>query len=128
MIRSMILDSYDWFIGLVEDRRPLTHAEVVAVADGSVFTGRQALEKKLIDELGGEKEAVAWLVSQGVDQKLKVIEWKPHGGGAASLLFGSSLGRIAGQVLGIPDTSDDLMRKIGAERLLLDGLVSLWHP
>ncbi|MEP9374312.1 signal peptide peptidase SppA [Mesorhizobium sp. KR1-2] len=128
MIRSMILDSYDWFVGLVEDRRPLTRAEVVALADGSVFTGRQALEKKLVDELGGETEAVAWLASQGVDEKLKVIEWKPRGGGAASLLLGGSVGGMVGQALGIPNTSDDLMRKIGAERLLLDGLVSLWHP
>ena len=54
MIRSMIMDSYDWFVGLVDERRPLTRSEVAAVADGSVFTGRQALQKKLVDELGGE--------------------------------------------------------------------------
>ncbi len=54
MIRSMIIDSYDWFVGLVDERRPLTRGEVAAVADGSVFTGRQALQKKLVDELGGE--------------------------------------------------------------------------
>ena len=35
------------------------------LADGSVFTGRQALANKLVDSLGGEKEAIAWLRHQG---------------------------------------------------------------
>ena len=46
MIRRMILDSYDWFVGIVDERRPLTRAEVTALADGSVFTGRQALDQQ----------------------------------------------------------------------------------
>ena len=79
MIRSMILDSYDWFVGLVDERRPLTRSEVAALADGSVFTGRQALQKKLVDELGGENEAIGWLATKGVDGELKVIEWKAEG-------------------------------------------------
>ena len=76
MVRAMIMDSYDWFIGLVVERRPLNRGEVVALADGSIFTGRQALQKKLIDELGGESEAIGWLATKGVDDELKVIEWE----------------------------------------------------
>ena len=45
MIRRMILDSYDWFIGLVAERRSLPRDQVTALADGSVFTGRQALDR-----------------------------------------------------------------------------------
>ena len=66
MMRAMVLDSYDWFVGLVDERRPLSRAEVMALADGSVFTGRQALQHKLIDALGGEREAVEWLATKGV--------------------------------------------------------------
>jgi ClpP class serine protease len=66
------MDSYDWFVGLVEERRPLSRAEVLAVADGSIFTGRQALERKLVDELGGEEQAVEWLATKGVDGELSV--------------------------------------------------------
>ena len=40
---------------------------MLALADGSIFTGRQALANKLIDELGGEDEAIAWLATKGVD-------------------------------------------------------------
>src|SRR3954471_8072592 len=58
MVRKLILDSYDWFVGIVDERRPLTRAEVTALADGSIFTGRQALANKLVDALGGEREAI----------------------------------------------------------------------
>ena len=90
MIRAMILDSYDWFVGLVDERRPLTRAEVTALADGSIFTGRQALDKKLVDALGGETEAVDWLATKGVDGKLKVVEWEEEDNGRG-LLFSRSL-------------------------------------
>ncbi len=125
MLRALVMDSYDWFVGLVEDRRPLTHAEVLAVADGSIFTGRQALQRKLVDALGGEEVAIAWLATKGVDKELSVIEWaKPSSG-----VFGSmTLAQAAGAVLSGGQLSPDLARKLGADRLFLDGLLSLWHP
>lgn len=127
MLRAMILDSYDWFVGLVDERRPLSRAEVLALADGSVFTGRQALERKLVDSLGGEREAANWLATKGVSPDLRVIEWKPDEEG--SLLFlGSSLAEMAGKALGLPGHGGEFIREIGADRLFLDGLVSVWHP
>jgi protease-4 len=127
MVRSMILDSYDWFIGLVQERRSMSREQVLALADGSIFTGRQALDKKLIDEVGGEKEAVGWLATKGASGNLKVIEWKPKSD-SSSLFFGSSLVRTASRVLGLPEGSDEFLRQIGADRLFLDGLVSVWQP
>lgn len=127
MIRSMIMDSYDWFVGIVDDRRPLTRAEVLALADGSVFTGRQALANKLIDELGGEAEAVGWLATKGVDAKLQVVEWKPDRG-SGSFLFSSSMAKAASRVLGLSEENGGLLKELGADRLFLDGLVSVWHP
>jgi ClpP class serine protease len=47
------------------------------VADGRVFTGRQAVELKLVDQIGDEKAAVAWLVAQkGVKADLPVRDYK----------------------------------------------------
>ncbi len=126
MVRSMIMDSYDWFIGLIDERRPLTRTEVVALADGSIFTGRQALQKKLVDELGGENEAIGWLSTKGVDDKLKVIEWEAEDGG--SFLFSQAMARAAGQLLGLPESGGALLKQLGADRLFLDGLLSVWHP
>ena len=127
MMRAMILDSYDWFVGLVDERRPLTRPEAQALADGSVFTGRQALDRKLVDSLGGEREAADWLATNGVQPDLRVIEWEPED--ESSVLFlGSSLAEMAGRALGLPSQGGEFIREIGADRLFLDGLVSVWHP
>ncbi len=60
-LASLVNDSYQWFKSLVQQRRGMTDAELAAVDDGRVFTGRQALGLKLIDEIGGEREAIAWM-------------------------------------------------------------------
>jgi protease-4 len=127
MVRKMILDSYDWFVGVVDERRPLSRAEVAALADGSIFTGRQALANKLVDSLGGEQEAIAWLASKGVDADLRVIEWKPKDSDSGWLLS-NSLARAVADWLGVRQYDADLIRELGGDRIFLDGLLSLWHP
>src|SRR6202007_2896757 len=75
-IEAVVKDSYDWFRGLVKDRRRLDDAALDRVADGRVFTGRQGVEVKLVDELGNEQTAVAWLAKEkGIDANLPVREW-----------------------------------------------------
>ena len=56
-----MIDSFDWFKGLVKDRRHLDDSTLAKVSDGRVFTGRQGIDLKLVDALGGEREAIAWL-------------------------------------------------------------------
>lgn len=126
MMRAMVLDSYDWFVGLVVERRPLDRQQVLALADGSVFTGRQALQRKLIDEVGGELEAIKWLESKGVAPKLAIVEWKPKSSNA-SFFLGSTVGRIAG-ALGLGEIYASFLGEFGADRIFLDGLVSVWQP
>ena len=58
---ALIADSFDWFKGLVKDRRGLTDEELAKVDDGRVFTGRQGLPLKLVDAIGDERDAIAWL-------------------------------------------------------------------
>jgi len=126
MLRAMILDSYDWFVGLVDERRPMTRTEVLAVADGSVFTGRQAMQKKLVDELGGEDEAVGWLAGKGVDGELEIVEWKAEED--SWFLAPQSAAGILGKLMGLPDQGAALLKALGGERLFLDGLLSVWQP
>ncbi|MDP3897124.1 MAG: signal peptide peptidase SppA [Mesorhizobium sp.] len=127
MLRKMILDSYDWFVGLVDERRPLSRAEVLALADGSIFTGRQALQNKLVDALGGEDTAKDWLTSKGVGAELKVIEWKPRKSTAGYFLSSSLVEGVA-RALGLPFAGSDILRELGAERIFLDGMLSVWQP
>src|SRR3954454_19168447 len=63
-IDALVKDSYAWFRALVKARRGMDDALLDKVADGRVFTGRQAVELKLVDALGDEKTAVEWLVTQ----------------------------------------------------------------
>src|SRR4029077_5488220 len=70
-LNSIIQDSYAWFKGIVQDRRHLNDSQLQTAADGRVFTGHQAIDLKLIDELGDEQVALAWLAKEkNVDAKL----------------------------------------------------------
>ncbi|RWH08075.1 S49 family peptidase [Mesorhizobium sp.] len=126
MVRKLILDSYDWFVGIVAERRKMTREQAQALADGSIFTGRQALANHLVDAVGGEPEAINWLATKGVDSKLKVVEWKNTEG--HGLLFSRSMTKAVANALGLPDAGGDIIHELGADRLFLDGLVSVWHP
>src|SRR5215831_5659002 len=76
-LESIVKDSYAWFRGLVKDRRQLNEADLERVADGRVFTGRQAVELRLVDEIGGEDTAIAWLAKEkNIDPKWPVRDWR----------------------------------------------------
>jgi protease IV len=125
MIRRMILDSYDWFVSIVDERRPLDRGQVLALADGSVFTGRQALQNKLIDELGGEETALAWVNTKNGGEKLDVIEWKPKSETSPwwlSAKMSSALLRLAG----LNNGESAVLSEIIPEHLFSNGLVSVW--
>jgi protease-4 len=59
MLQSVIDDTYDQFINVVAEGRNLKKDYVKSLADGSVFTGRQAQEKGLVDKLGTLEDAIA---------------------------------------------------------------------
>ena len=58
-LESIVMDTYAWFRDLVKDRRQLDDAGLERVADGRVFTGRQAIELKLVDQIGGEDDGAS---------------------------------------------------------------------
>ena len=130
-VEAIVMDSYDWFRGLVRDNRKLDGSDLARVTDGRVFTGRQAIDLKLIDELGDEKQALAWLAKEkGIDPKTRVRKYDlaPRFGDlpflhvAAAWVFDAvGLGPWARRV-----EAWGTMRAI--ERLNLDGLLALWHP
>lgn len=67
---EVLQDAYQWFRGLVAERRGLEGEALDLAANGRVFTGRQALQRGLIDQIGGPVEARRWLAEQGVDPSL----------------------------------------------------------
>ena len=123
---ALVANSYDWFKGLVRDRRHLSDEELAQVSDGRVFTGRQSLPLKLADAIGGEREAIAWLEKEkGVAKDLPVRDWRPK----TSLAFGllGSAASVA-EGFGLTGLAGLLKRgELAGDVQLLDGLVSLWQ-
>jgi len=58
MLRAVVMDSYEQFIGAVADGRGMDREEIYPLADGSIYTGLQAQNLGLVDTLGGLVEAV----------------------------------------------------------------------
>lgn len=125
MIERMILDSYDWFKSLVTERRGFDPAKTARLADGSVFTGRQALENGLVDQLGGEDVARKWLTEQGISEELETKLWKKKPERNNFLLSGAAMAWILKQI-GLDSMSHPIAEQFG-KRLMLDGLLSIWH-
>jgi protease-4 len=130
-IEALVSDSYGWFKDIVRDRRKLEGDDLNRVADGRVFTGRQAISLKLADEIGREQEAIDWLAkSNNIDPKTPVRDWRLHPRfsqfsllhlGAAKILDDLGLGSFA-------STFEVAGALHAAEKLNLDGLLMLWHP
>ncbi len=58
LLTKMVLDIYAQFKATVKERRKLTDAELVETTDGRVMTGTQALQAKLVDQIGDLHDAV----------------------------------------------------------------------
>lgn len=128
MLAALVKDSYDWFVDVVAERRGLDRATALGLANGSVFTGHQAIENKLIDALGGEETAKQWLIDEKqVDPDLPVLDWKADDD-LAGLPLSDSVSRILGQALSAAVFGkNDVTKMLFPEALMLDGLVSVWH-
>jgi protease IV len=119
---EMVQESFAWFTGLVAERRHLTAERVAVLADGRVYTGRQAVADKLIDALGGEDVALQWLeTDKKISKDLNVVNWaNPVNVDPTGLGF--SIANIVLKALGF----EGLKRQVESARL--DGLLVLWHP
>ncbi|MFG1278622.1 signal peptide peptidase SppA [Xanthobacter autotrophicus] len=129
-VDSLVKDSYAWFTGLVSTRRKMSDDKLATVTDGRVFTGHQGLALQLVDELGDERTARAWLAREkGVPENLRVRSWRTK---EVDSEFGWLLGAARGTVaaLGFPQAAEflTLTARGALERAQLDGLLALWHP
>jgi protease-4 len=126
MIRSVVMDTYGWFVDLVAERRHMPRDKALQLSDGRVFTGRQALQNGLIDELGSDEQVLKWLAGKGISSNLPVIEAKP----AKSSGWGF-FGKAASGVIGALADNDapfgSVFGRLADRKLFLDGLVSLWQ-
>jgi len=127
-IARVVADNYDWFKRLVGERRNLADPEIAAVADGRVHSGRQAVALKLLDEIGGEAEAIAWLEREkGVAKALPVRDWRRRSESSSYGLWSAS--EALARAVGFEPLAVLIAR--AAEQpvgLRLDAPLALWQP
>ena len=129
-VEAVVLDSYAWFKSLVKDRRRMNDAQLAAVDDGRVFTGRQGVGLKLVDGLGNEKTALAWLAKEKnvpANTPVRDVSLQPRFGELSFL----HVAAWTFQAVGLSDFArriEDWGALQAVERLNLDGLLALWHP
>jgi protease-4 len=116
-LQALVDDSFSWFVDIVAERRGLSRAEVLPLADGRIVTGNQGIASKLVDEVGGEAEAIAWLeANKSITADLPVVTWYPTAQ-PGWMDWGRYLGGQVRTALGLPAEGP----------VVLDGLVSLWQ-
>jgi len=75
LLQAVMDDVHKQFIDAVAEGRALEPSAVQALADGRIFTGRQAKEAKLVDELGNLEDAIQLAADlAGIEGEPKVVE------------------------------------------------------
>jgi protease-4 len=126
-LQQVVGDTYDWFKNLVRERRRLNESELAAASTGQVFNGRQGVPMKLVDRIGGERDAVAWLETEkGVARNLPIRDWKPRSDRDFSLF---AMAAATVDLLGFERMAEALRRADAhVEAAQLDGLLVVWQP
>lgn len=113
VVNETIKDGHQMFMDMVEERRPLSKAQVRAVSDGRIYTGRQALKQKLVDAIGGESQALEWLQKEKkISESLPIRDYpleKPK----------RPFDQLYAKIFG----GKDLLGVLGSQ-----GLLTLWKP
>ncbi|NKB50503.1 MAG: signal peptide peptidase SppA [Alphaproteobacteria bacterium] len=111
--QALVSDLFDFFIDLVVARRPLDRAQVLELADGRVYTGRQAVQNGLVDAIGGESAARDWLAAEKeISRDVPTVTLEPRN-----------------ERSGLSEVFSSLTEKsLISNALTLDGLLSVWHP
>ena len=117
MLQGLVNDMYDQFVTMVAEGRHMDAARVRELADGRPYTGRQALALGLIDAIGGEREARAWLNQEkSVPVNLPVEDVSANE---------SSRWTITGQ---LGPLFDGLWKSVVSQSVSLDGAWAIWQP
>ncbi|MBI36392.1 MAG: signal peptide peptidase SppA [Alphaproteobacteria bacterium] len=109
----LVKDLFRYFVDLISKRRPIDRAKILELADGRVFTGRQALENGLIDSIGNISAARDWLHEEkGIPKSLPIIDigTESKGWNLSKLIFGLN------------------KKSLFPNSIALDGLLSVWQP
>ena len=116
VLHGLVQDMYDQFVGMVAEGRHMAPDDVRKLGDGRAYTGRQALKLGLIDQIGEERDARAWLASER-----KISADLPAADVTASGLLGRTLSSSLGPLF------DGLWKTVVSQSVRLDGAWAVWQ-
>lgn len=91
LLQELIDDIHDQFIRAVAEGRGLSREQVEMVADGRIFSGRQALELGLVDQLGNLQDAIETAAKMGgIEGKPQIVQIKEREFSLLRFLLGSA--------------------------------------
>lgn len=76
-IRDSVMENYDSFISMVAMNRDMTSESVDAVAMGRIWTGQQAMDRGLVDSMGGLDDAIELVEGMAGVQNARILEINP---------------------------------------------------
>lgn len=116
VLQGLVMDMYDQFVTMVAAGRHMDPARVRELGDGRAYTGRQALPLGLIDAIGDETTARAWLAKEkDVSATLPVEDVSTSG--FTSRALAGTLGPLL----------DGFWKMLVSQSLTLDGAWALWQ-
>ena len=117
-VQGLVNQMYDKFLTIVSDARGLSKEQLKAgIADGRVFTGAEAKQKKLVDQIGYIEDAYALARQLAVSPDATVVKYQRHS--SLSDLFGVLGQAKAAQGKVNIDISDRLLPRLEAGRMYL---------
>ena len=75
VVSQQINDVYDYFLNIFVERRKIKITEAQEIANGQVYTGRQALDYGLIDKIGTEEDALVYLKDNNIDITNEIVNF-----------------------------------------------------
>ena len=100
LLQALIDESYDYFIDAIVSGRGMDRDQVLALADGRIYTGAQALENGLVDSLGFFEDALSEAKELAGVEKPEVLLLEPDSRfNWRTFLAGRSDSGLLGQVL-----------------------------
>ncbi len=87
--QKLIDDSFQQFVEVVHKEREIDKEKLLKIADGRIFTGQQAKELNLVDELGSYEDAISLSIKMaGISEDARIIREKRKIFNIFDILFG----------------------------------------
>ena len=125
LTQKIVDETYAWFLNLITERRRIGDYAISLISDGRIFTGRQALDLNLIDEIGGNREAKLWLIeNREINTDLEILAYDQN---KNTNFIELSVAKIMDYFNMNSSYGDRLKNNLSL--INIDGLLSIWqHP